>query len=130
MPRCAGQDMNGDVIVGLGGVPISNGMVLRSAVQRGAGSEVEVEVVRDGKRKVLDATLDGATRGVPRSFERERIEIPWSDGHGRVVLRPDEGEFDDLHLRIDDLEQQLMEMAERLEAATSLIEERLESIER
>lgn len=128
----------GDVIVRMGGVEISNGMVLRHEVQRAAGGQVSLDVVRNGKIKELNpeiAEADGSGpqvfhwSGDPRDFPGE-LELHGLEGLQDFLPPAELEEFDDLHLRLDDLEHQLLEMTERMEDATTRLEERLQQLER
>lgn len=147
----------GDVIVALGSTGVEDTLGLRRAVVAAAGTEVAVEVRRDGKPRTLTATL-GPREDPDGRFRAERFAFPdgqgqvwsWSDEHGVTVdperigellerlgrsgavpgaVPPAEGDLDDLHGRIDDLEQQLLEMTERLHEATERIEQRLEALD-
>ena len=140
----------GDVIVRMGGIEISNGMVLRQQVQQAAGGEVSLDVVRNGKLKEINAEIaEPDSAGPPTEFHwsGQAQDFPGAiELHGLGELQDldgirdwmealpelqsiDPGEFDDLHLRLDDLEQQLLEMTQRMEQATERLQERLDRLE-
>lgn len=47
----------GDLLVEIGGDPVSDASGVRHALARHAGDDIRIEVIRDGKRRTVDATL-------------------------------------------------------------------------
>jgi predicted metalloprotease with PDZ domain len=117
----------GDVIVALDGERIEDTMELREEIgDHQEGDEVSVAVIRDGKEKSLQATLEESPRGDRLATTKELEKWP----HGLRTFRlgrPDEdlvdlylekeldkGELDDLEERLEQLEKKVETLQENL----------------
>ena len=133
----------GDLLVEIDDVAVSDAPSVKRALARSAGAEVRIEVIRDGKRRTLDATLpdgQGAADGLrfgPFGDDTKRFEWTHPDGadhgwgEGRVFewkLDGDwpEGVHEAVRKALEEAGVQQDEHNERVEAEVA---ERLERME-
>jgi len=114
----------GDVIVKAGDKEVADPSELRAALaDRKSGDEVELAVIRDGRRRTVEATLGDWPEGMgtPMALEHLRGALPRlrefmpREGHREMrVLRSDGGDVDELRGEVDRLRKELDELRQEL----------------
>jgi len=109
----------GDVIVALGGEDIEDTMELREEIgEHDEGDEVTVAVMRDGKEKSFQATLEKSPESDQLAVTRKLEKWPHKM-HKLHIGAPDEDMVDiylEKELDEEELEERLEELEEKLEA--------------
>jgi C-terminal processing protease CtpA/Prc len=119
----------GDVIVALGGEDIEDTMELREEIgEHDEGDEVTVAVMRDGRKKSFQATLE-------ESPEKDRLAVTrklekWPHKMHKLHIGAPDEDMVDIYLEKELDEDELEELEERLEKLEETLEELQEKLEK